>query len=55
MCQTNDNVEEDLDYEVSSSDENKTPSVDPAVVSQPAADTLTSKYGKLLRFHSPLE
>ncbi len=55
MSETNDNVEEDPDYEASSSDENKTPSVDPPVVSQPPADTLPSKNGKLIWSRSPLE
>ncbi len=49
------NVEEDADYEASSSDENKTPSVDPPVVSQPPADTLPSKNVKLLWSRSPHE
>ncbi len=51
MSETDDNVEEDPDYEASSSDENKTPSVDPPIVSQPPAD----KNGKLLWSRSPLE
>ncbi len=48
MSETDDNVEEDPDYEASSSDDNETPVVDPPVVSQQPADTLPSKYGKLL-------
>ncbi len=54
MSETNNNVEEDADYEASSSDENKT-SVDPPVVSQPPADILPSKNVKLLWSRSPHE
>ncbi len=54
-CALDDNLEDDPDYEASSSYENETPSVDPPVVSQPSADTLPSKNGKLLWSHSPLE
>ncbi|ROL52885.1 hypothetical protein DPX16_8448 [Anabarilius grahami] len=43
VSETDNNVEEDPDYEASSSDEHETPSVEPSVVSQPQADTLPSK------------
>lgn len=54
VSETEDDVEEDPDYEASSSDENETLS-DPPVVSQPPANTLPSKNGKLLWSVSPLE
>ena len=55
VSEPEDGVEEDPDYEVSSSDENETLSVDPPVVSQPPANTLPSKNGKVLWSVSPLE
>ena len=55
MSEPEDGVEEDPDYEVSSSNENETLSVDPPVVSQPPANTLPSKNGKVLWSVSPLE
>ncbi len=58
MSEIDDNVEEDPDYEASYSDENKSPSVDPPVVSQPPADTLPSKnviIKKLLWSRSPVK
>lgn len=55
VSETEDNVEEDPDYEASSSDENETLSADAPVVSQPQADTLLSKNGKLSWSRSPLE
>ncbi len=55
VSETKDDVEKDPDYEAASSDDNKTPSVVPSVVSQTPADTLSSKNGKLLWSHSPLE
>ncbi|GLD65982.1 piggyBac transposable element-derived protein 4-like protein [Lates japonicus] len=55
VSETEDDVEEDPDYEASSSDENETVSVDPPVVSQPPANILRSKNGKLLWPVSPPE
>ena len=55
VSEPEDGVEEDPDYEVSSSDENETLSVDPPAVSQPPANTLPSKNGKVLWSVSPLE
>ena len=48
VSETEDNVEEDPDYETSSSDGNESLSIDPPVVSQPPADKLPYKNGKLL-------
>ncbi|KAI7812972.1 hypothetical protein IRJ41_012930 [Triplophysa rosa] len=45
VSKTDDNVEEDPDYEASSSDENESPSVEPPIVTQPPVDTLPSKNG----------
>ena len=55
VSETEDIVEEDPHYEASSSEDNETLGVDPSVVSQPPADTLPSKNGKLLLSLSPLE
>ncbi|XP_051982284.1 piggyBac transposable element-derived protein 4-like [Xyrauchen texanus] len=55
VSETDDNIEEDPDYEASSSDENDTPNVDPPVVSQPPTNPLPSKNGKLSWSRSPPE
>jgi len=55
VSETDDHIEEDPDYEASSSDENETPNVDPPVVSQPPPNPLPSKNGKLSWSHSPPE
>ena len=46
VSETEDYVEEDPDFEAFSSDGNQ--SVDPPVVSQPPADTIPSKHGKII-------
>ncbi|XP_038128076.1 piggyBac transposable element-derived protein 4-like [Cyprinodon tularosa] len=53
VSETEDCVEEDPDFEEFSSDENE--SVDPPVVPQPPADTISSKNGKIIWSLSPLK
>lgn len=53
VSETEDCVEEDSDSEEFSSDANK--SVNPPVVSQPPADTIPSKNGKIIWFLFPLQ
>ena len=48
VSETEDDVEEDPNYEASSSDENGTLSVDPPFVSQPPANTIPSKKGNAI-------
>lgn len=53
VSETEDCVEEDPDFEAFSSDENE--SVDPSVVTQPPADRIPSKNGKIIWSLSPLQ